>query len=102
MARKRNQQNTLEIAQILAPYIQTAGIIAGIVLWAYSTFAQISYVKEQNQSLQMQIEKSQKELQEFSDRSTKHLEGSILDLKDLIKSLELRIVTYQDTPKQRR
>jgi hypothetical protein len=92
----RKKTNSLDVITVLAPYVQLAVLCVGIVLWAYNTFAQISYVKEQNASLQGQIEKGQKEQQDFCDRNRQRVETVLGDVKETVKSLELRIIAYQE------
>jgi hypothetical protein len=81
------------ILDALHPTLNTVILVVGIVVWAFNTFAQISYVKETNQQILGTIEARHKEAIDHSDMNRERMLAILTDLKDSMKSLEMRIIS---------
>src|SRR3954467_6990141 len=93
MARERIRKITGNaILNTLHPTINTMVLVVGIVVWAFNTFAQISYVKEQNQQILNVVESRHKDAIDHSDQNRERVLAVLVELRESMKSLELRIL----------
>lgn len=74
----------------LKPLIGVGAVVVGIVVWAFNTFAQISYVKEQNTAMLATIEQRHKEAIEHSDMNRDRMLSVLMEVKETVKTIENR------------
>lgn len=93
MARTRAypERRAQTLVQQLQPIITVAVLVTGIVIWAYQTFAQLSYVKEQNTALMLLIETRHKESNDHSDANRARMESLMADIRDSLKLIQQKI-----------
>lgn len=91
----------MNIISSLNPAVNMVILAIGIVVWAFNTFAQItyvkeqnfaqmSYVKEQNAAMTLLIEARHKEALLSIETSRERVLGLLVDVKDSVKLLETR------------
>ena len=83
----------------LTPFITTGSLVVGVVIWAFNTFAQVSWVKEQNSLLMTTIEQRHKEAIERSDINRDRVLSVLSEVKDTVKTIETRTWETQKSKK---
>jgi hypothetical protein len=91
MKRSKGKTSSNTILAALNPTINVVVLITGLVVWAFQTFAQISYVKEQNAQLISLVEQRHKDAVEHSDMNRDRMLSILNEMKELIKLVDMRV-----------
>lgn len=75
----------------LHPTIALIAAVVGVVVWAYSTFATIGYVKEQHKETTALIEQRFLESKEHSDMNRDRQIAVMNEIKEMVRELQARI-----------
>lgn len=89
----------------LSSQVGPLGFIVAVIVWCYKTFAQISYVTEQNALVQRLIqeqraellamrEQDRKDLQLYSDRNREKMEAIMAGIRDEVKAMREDMKQY--------
>jgi len=91
----KDSNKETSILKELTPLITTGMLVTGVVIWAFNTFAQVSWVKEQNNLLMNTIEQRHKEAIERSDLNRDRVLSVLGEVKETVKTIETR--TWSET-----
>ena len=89
---KTKKLNSNQIIAGVYPTLNMIVLTTGLVVWAFNTFAQISYVKEQNTQIMSMVEQRYKDAIVHSDMNKERILSVMLEVKDSVKSLESRML----------
>ena len=73
------------------PLFTIGAAVAGIVAWSFNTFAQLSYVREQNNNLTTLIEQRHKDAIEHSDQNFQQMVALMEGIKNSLQNIERRL-----------
>lgn len=76
------------------PFVTLGSVLVGVVVWAYSTFAPLAYVKEQNQQILTLIEQRNKEAIDHSDMNRDRMMSIMQDIKESIHLIQGQIFKH--------
>jgi hypothetical protein len=86
MARKKPPE--LSAYEQLQPMLNVVTVGVGIVIFCYNTFAQLSYVKEQQLQMQTLVDQRFKDAINHSDQNMKHTLTAIDGVKQLVQNID--------------
>lgn len=88
------------MVEALKPIISLGTVAIGIVIWAFTTFAEKNYVKEQNAMIMNTIEQRHREALEHSDMNRDRMMSVLVGIQDTVKTIESR-TWAQETQKKK-
>lgn len=91
-AENSKKLNSNAVISALSPTVNMIVLVTGLVVWAFNTFAQISYVKEQNQQLLSLVEQRHRDAIDHSDMNRERMMSVLMEVKETVKSLEAIII----------